>query len=88
MDNWLGRISRHPTGAQIIGGLAVVAIAAAIAKWWDPIVSALGEAWYWPAALGHNVGDWFTANVTLPRYHLIGLLLLVAFVTGLFFSHI
>jgi hypothetical protein len=78
MDNWLGKVARHPTGSQIIGGLTVVAIGAAVTHWWSDIVAALAGMRSWPAATCHYVGGWFTAVVTLPRYALIGWLVLVA----------
>src|SRR6266851_8708194 len=77
MDNWLGKVSRHPTGSAIIGGVVVLAVGAAVTKWWDNIVGALGSVWCCPAAIAHRVGGWFSYKVPVPRYALIGGLLLI-----------
>ena len=35
LKEWLGRVLRHPTGAQIVGGLVVVGLAALIGALWN-----------------------------------------------------
>jgi hypothetical protein len=81
MDNWLGKLFRHPTGSNFIGGLGVAAVLGAlgaIAKWWAQIAAAVLAIWNWLGSSAHSIAAWWSAPITLPRHSLIGWLLLVA----------
>jgi hypothetical protein len=71
MDNWLGKVSRHPTSATIVGGLATAAIIAAVTHWWDAITFLALLAWFWVAEAFHGTGSWLWAPASIPHYVVI-----------------